>query len=210
MGSSVFVARLQIRRRWRSLVAVMLFVAVVGGIAIALVAGARRSSSVVRRYFGATIPYNVTVGVLSSLSRAKVSAVPGVLRADPDEYFASTLLRADGTLGAGINGVFMDRAAIDPTFRVLHGRLPDAADDRAILVNESFVRQLGLHAGDTLTVKTFAPRDRAAVYANHYDHPHGPVRIALRARDARYSPNHRGGGCQAEKPATSDSHLLPS
>src|SRR5262249_48326613 len=35
--------------------------------------------------------------------------------------------------------------------------------------------QFGLHAGDTLTVKTFAPRDRAAVYANHYDHPHGPV-----------------------------------
>ena len=41
-------------------------------------------------------------------------------------------------------------------------------------MNESFVKEFGLHVGDHLTVKTFAPRDQADVEANHYDTPHGP------------------------------------
>src|SRR5262245_60275210 len=94
MGSPAFVARLQIKRRWRSLVVIALFVAVVGGVATALIAGARRSSSVVRRYFDATIPYDVLVGA-QSLPRARILAIPGVERADRDTYFASTYVRPD-------------------------------------------------------------------------------------------------------------------
>ena len=61
-----------------------------------------------------------------------------------------------------------------PTFRVLAGRLPDASDPTSVMVNESFVKQFRLGAGDRLTVKTFAPRDLRQVQANHYDSPHGP------------------------------------
>jgi hypothetical protein len=173
MGSPAFVARLQIRRRWRSLVVIALFVAVVGGIATALIAGARRSSSVVRRYFDAAIPYNVQVGG-PSVPRDRLLAIPGVRRADPDTYFASILVRRDGSLGEGINGLVIDRSSVDPTFRVLDGHLPAASDSTAVLVNESFVKAFGLHAGDPLPVKTFAPRDMDAVERNDYSSPHGP------------------------------------
>jgi hypothetical protein len=173
MGSSAFVARLQIKRRWRSLVVVALFVAIVGGLATALIAGARRSSSVVRRYFDATIPYDLLVGA-QSLPRARVLAIPGVERADRDMYFASTYVRPDGKLGDSINSVIFDRSAVDPTIRVLDGRLPDADDASSVLVNEAFVREFGLHVGDSLSVRTFAPRDLGDVQANRYDSPHGP------------------------------------
>jgi hypothetical protein len=173
MGSPAFVARLQIQRRWRSLVVVALFVAIVGGFAAALIAGARRSSSVVDRYFGATIPYNFQVGA-DQLTRAQLLAIPGVERADRDTYFASTYVKPDGTLGDTINSLVYDRSSIDPTFRVLEGAIPSASDANAVLVNEGFTEQFGLHSGDTLTVKSFARRDRADIYANHYDTPHGP------------------------------------
>src|SRR4051794_7667726 len=158
MGSSAFVARLQIRRRWRSLVALMLFVAVVGGIAAALIAGSRRSSSVVRRYFDRSIPYDLLIGG-TPLSQARLSAIPGVKRVDQSTYFSSIYTRPDGKLGDGINSVIYDRAGIDPTIRVLAGRIPDASDKEAVIVNESFLKEFGLRVGDRLTVKTFAPRD---------------------------------------------------
>ncbi len=173
MGSPGFVARLQIRRRWRSLVVLALFVAIVGGIAAALIAGARRSSSVVHRYFDATIPYNLLVGA-QSLPRSRLLAIPGVERVDRDTYFASTYVGPDGKLGDGINSVIYDRSSIDRTIRVVSGRLPSASDASAVLVNEAFVRQFGLHTGDSITVKTFAPRDLNDVQANNYDAPHGP------------------------------------
>src|SRR5690349_12305246 len=174
MGSPAYVARLQIRRRWRGLVALAVFVAVVGGLATALIAGARRSSSVVHRYFAASIPYVVQVGRQPSLPRSALEAVPGVARADRDSYFASTQVHDDGKLGEGINSIIYDSAAIDPTIRVLAGRLPTATDASAVLVNEAFAHDFGLGAGDHITVRTFAERDLPDVIANRFEHPHGP------------------------------------
>jgi hypothetical protein len=173
MGSPAFVARLQIRRRWRSLVVVALFVALAGGLATALIAGARRSSSVVHRYFDTAIPFDVLVGG-QQLERAQLLAIPGVARADRDTYMASRYVDPQGKPGNVINSVVYDRSAIDPTIRVLAGRLPAADDTSAVLVNEGFEREFGLHLGDTVTVQTWAPRDRPAVEANNYDAPHGP------------------------------------
>jgi hypothetical protein len=173
MRSPAFVARLQIRRRWRSLVVVALFIAIAGGLATALIAGARRSSSVVRRYFDATVPYNLQVGGFP-LARTQLLAIPGVERADRDTYLGSRFVKPDGKVGDFINSLVYDRRSIDPTIRVIAGRLPAAADASSVLVNEEFVQQFGLHPGDRLTVRTWAERDRADVEANNYDSPHGP------------------------------------
>ena len=173
MGSPAFVARLQIRRRWQSLVVLALVVALAGGLATALIAGARRSSSVVQRYFDATIPYDLLVGA-QSLARSELLAIPGVERVDRDMYFGSTYVKPNGRLGDSINSVIYDRSSIDPTIRVLAGRVPGATDASSVLVNEGFVQQFGLNVGDVVRVKTFAQRDLPDVQANHYDTPHGP------------------------------------
>jgi hypothetical protein len=162
---------------------IALLVAVVGGISMSLIAGSRRSSSVVRRYFGATVPYDLQAGVYASrpsvssaptLARDTVLKIPGVVRADPDVFFATTLVRSDGSLGDGINGLIYDRAGVDPTFRVLAGEIPAADDSSSVIVNESFVKQFGLKVGDDMTVRAYALDDWADVYAQKFDAPHGP------------------------------------
>ena len=114
MGSSAFVARLQIRRRWRSLVAVALFVAVFGGIAVALIAGARRSSSVVHRYFDTVDPVRPVGRWYTTVPGAQLLAIPGVKRVDQSTYFSSIYTRPDGKLGDGINSVIYDRVGDRP------------------------------------------------------------------------------------------------
>ena len=88
-GAVGFVARSQLRQRWRALVVITVFVALVGGTAIALVAGARRSASVVDRYYAQTIPYTTLVYAPDgSITGARIAALPHVWRADEEAYLA--------------------------------------------------------------------------------------------------------------------------
>ena len=59
MGRAGLLAGTQLRRGWRAVGALALLVAVIAGVAIALIAGSMRSASVVDRYFAAGIPYDL-------------------------------------------------------------------------------------------------------------------------------------------------------
>ena len=174
-GAVGFVARSQFRQRWRALVVITLFVAVVGGTAIALVAGARRSSSVVDRYYAQTIPYTATVFAPDGgLKKTAIESVAGVVRADPEAYLA--FVHDDGTITPddGINSTVVDPGAIDPTIEVLHGTLKHFGAPDAVAVNAAFVKQYGLGVGDTLRVRTFGTDQFDDVNAGRYLHPGGP------------------------------------
>lgn len=173
MDSVVYIARAQLRHRWRSLAAITLFVGLVGGLAISLVAGARRSASVVDRFFAAAAPYDL-FAVTPGLSRADLLALPGVVRADPSAYVALTGTEADGTRVA-TNGLMFDFAAVDPTFRLLEGRIPDGSDPSEILVNVGFVDQFGGGVGERTTLGTFGVDQLEAVSAGDYSRPTGPT-----------------------------------
>ena len=60
-GAVRMIARTQGRRRWRAAVALTLFVGLAGGLAIGLIAGARRSSTVVDRFFSRSTSYQASV-----------------------------------------------------------------------------------------------------------------------------------------------------
>ena len=122
MGSAGFVARSQLRRRWRSVVLLTLLVGVVGGASISLIAGARRSASVVDRYFAASRPYDLVL-FAPSLSADAVRSIPGVERADVDAYVAGVHRAPDGT-PTGVNALALDPSSFDRTFQVLEGALP--------------------------------------------------------------------------------------
>ena len=171
-GSIVLVARSQLRRRWRAVVLLTLFVGVVGGLSISLVAGARRSATVVDRYFGATIPYDLQLGA-PSLSRDDVQAIPGVVRADPEAYVAAVVLSPGGAVVDGVNAIAMDRDAIDPTIDVLDGAVPDAGDSFSVLVNEAFVDDFGATSGDEVDVQMFG-LDQEEEVSNGIYEPDGP------------------------------------
>src|SRR3954468_8708052 len=104
MGPAEFLARAQRRRRWPALGALAVLVGVVGGVAIALVAGSRRSASVVERYFATGIPYDAAV-YAPWLTRHDLLDLPGVVGADPTAYVAMTRLGSTGAPLEGINGL---------------------------------------------------------------------------------------------------------
>jgi len=167
-----FVARAQIRRRWRALVALTVFVGVLGGIAISLVAGSRRSSSVVERYLAAGVPYDLLV-FAPWLTQEDVLAIPGVERVDISAYVGLTLVGSDGTAADGVDGLATDWSSLDPTFRILDGAAPDRSDPNQVLVNEPFVQKFGLTTGDRLDVQMFGLDQYEQVSTGDY-RPTGP------------------------------------
>jgi predicted lysophospholipase L1 biosynthesis ABC-type transport system permease subunit len=73
MGGAVgYIAWAQARRRGRALAVLAVFIGLVGGVAMSLVAGARRSSSVVDRFFATTIPYDVTQEIVTDIKPSRI------------------------------------------------------------------------------------------------------------------------------------------
>src|SRR5437868_1792125 len=102
MGSLRLLARLQLKRRWRGLALLAIVVGGVGGISASLIAGSRRSASVVDRYFRSGRHYDLNVYTYPALTLASVERLPGVRRADPNGYLAMARLAPDGTADVGI------------------------------------------------------------------------------------------------------------
>ena len=161
MGSSGFLARAQLRRRWRALAVLTVLVGVIGGLAITLIAGARRSASVVERYFAAGIPYDLQAYV-PAMTRAELLDLPEVVRADPSTYVATVWVEPDGTVGDAINTIVADWSAIDSMIRVLDGAVPDGTDPFEVVVNEAFVALSDLAVGDSVEVRMFGTDQGAA------------------------------------------------
>lgn len=171
MGSVALLARLQVRRRYRALATLALVIGIVGGISVSLVAGSRRSSSVVDRYFRAGTHYDLNV-FGNGLTRSQVLALPGVRRADPRAYLAM-VARGKGSTFSGINGYAVDPAALDPMTEILRGRAPRTDDPFGVTVNESFVTEFAARVGDPVDVQMFADADDDNLNAGIY-RPTGP------------------------------------
>jgi hypothetical protein len=168
-----FVARSQRRSRRAALIGLGVFVGIISALSIALVAGARRSASVVDRFTAAATPYDAQV-FGSPLTPADVRSLPDVKRADPNSFIATTFVDGSGPLPVGINGRTVDfRAPADPTVRVLHGTLPDGHDPLQVVVNEIFAKQFTTSVGDRITVQMFAPDQYDQVQQGIYE-PRGP------------------------------------
>jgi ABC-type lipoprotein release transport system permease subunit len=159
------------------LAALAVLIGVIGGLAIALVGGSRRSASVVNRYFAAGIPYDMVV-YSPSLTRAALLAIPGVQRADTTAYVAMTRLDSTGRPIEGVNGRAVDWSSVDPTFHVLAGHVPDGTDPSQVIVNEKFVKLTGLTVEDRIDVQMFGLEQLEDVQRGHY-RPNGP-RYAFR------------------------------
>jgi hypothetical protein len=172
MGPIGFLARAQLRRRWLALTALAVLVGALGGLTIALVAGARRSASVVDRYFAAGIPYDLAVAG-TSLTRSELLDLPGVVRADPRAYVAMMRLGPTGTSMEGINGNAVDWASVDPTVQILDGAVPDGSDPFEAMVNEAFVELTDAGVGDDIDVRLFGLDQLQDVEAGNYV-PTGP------------------------------------
>jgi hypothetical protein len=190
--------RLELRRRWRSLLVLALLVALAGGVVLTAVAGARRGDSALDRLLARTLP--ATLAVLpneAGFDWDAVRALPGVAAV---AEFAVTGAAIDG-IGPESVGFPFGPGTLVSVERpvVLEGRLPDPARADEAVISPAFARTYGLGVGDVVDVRLSDPAtvDAAASTASApaADGPVVPTRIVGTVRSFWFSdpPGSSGG-----------------
>jgi len=151
MGAVMMLAGTELRRRWRSIVVLTLLVGVAGAVVLALVAGARRTSSSLARFesYSQSADLEVTVGHPTPAQLREFVRSPGVktvgrvyefaLLEQHTQQFFAVAAQMDGTFGTKV-----DRPV------VLQGRLADQQSPDEVVVGEALAQQLHLGLGDRL------------------------------------------------------------
>ena len=175
------------RRRWPALIGVAVLVALAGGAATALAAGARRADTAYTRFGEATGEPNLMAGVdlggakptsaeeTAELFSAHVEAVDelaaidGVESVEVETWWAIALYPGARSPRRGHGVRHRDvrdgrRAPASPI--VIDGHLPGLDDANAVTINEEAVDELGLDVGSTLTFDTASP-DRLFEWATN-------------------------------------------
>ncbi len=180
--------RLDLRRRWRSLIMLALLVALATATVLAAAAGARRGQTAFGRLWAITLPATATVlPNQPGFDWAKVRALPQVtaLTRFPVTFgFALDCCPAAST-GFPLADDEMTRTIERPV--ILAGRLfnPDRADE--VVVTPQFQASYGKGVGDTLILHLATPRQIDAGYDGSAGPPRGP-RIRARIVGVGRSP----------------------
>jgi predicted lysophospholipase L1 biosynthesis ABC-type transport system permease subunit len=178
-------------RRWVGLVGLGLLIALVGGVTLAVVNGARRTSTAFERFREATNSFEVVVEVqapetedgidVSVISppdelAERIAAVDGVDGVTVASYVAAGVGDDPGTIFTIVRSAQWGAA---PTSTLLRGRLPadDAADE--IAINEAGAEAWGVDIGGEVELTTLATDQFEAFVQYEFGEPAGP-RIPMR------------------------------
>ena len=197
--------RLDLRRRWRSLVVLALLVALSAGVVLTAVAGARRGDTAFGRLWARTLP--ATVVVLPNqpgFDWAKVRALPEVSALGLFAvYYGAAVEGMDG-VDLGFPPANADALQTVERPVVLAGRMasPGRADEA--VVTPHFLTAHHKQVGDILTLRLSTPAQAAAGHrrepdaagrpAGHGTHrrrDQDPVRARQRGRQRRGDPDVR-------------------
>jgi FtsX-like permease family len=191
--------RLDLRRRWRSLVVLALLVALSAGVVLTAVAGARRGNTAFDRLWARTLPATVTVlPNQPGFDWSKVGAIPGVTAVGLfSVYYGAGVEGMDGVdLGFppanGAVGQTVERPVI------LAGRMDDPSQPDEAIASPHFMTAHHLRVGDTVTVRLSTPAQAAEGIDASQTPPAGPratLRITGVARTPFFidSPGDSGG-----------------
>jgi ABC-type lipoprotein release transport system permease subunit len=174
-GWAVFAwLRQERRRRWRSLLVLVLLVAVASGIVMAAVAGARRGASALQRLQSKTLPATAAIlPTIPGFDWARIRALPEVESlttfAVGYSYYFDGISHQIGLGGASLESTLAGAypAADEAVMRsiekpvVLAGRVFDPARDDEVVVSRKFVKHFHKRVGDTLVLHLPSPGELA-------------------------------------------------
>ncbi len=171
----------EFRRRWRSVVVLVLLVGAVGAIVLATAAGARRTRSALARFdsssAAATVQLQVgnpTAAQLRAFGRVPEVASFGVAGGMYifDQSAPNLTIIADEDTNIG---TVVDRA------RVLAGRAANPAAVDEVAIDESVSAQIHLGIGDHLVISSYSPKQiTVALHGSNPGPPAGPrVRLLI-------------------------------
>jgi hypothetical protein len=167
MGFARVWARASGRRHRLNLIAIVVLLAVVGGLALLSLAGARRTLSSYTRFLRSTNPSDLVVDVGSIHSGGQegldgIATLPQVKRAKAYAAFyvaewvdGAPLFEHDFEALGSLDGRFFDQ----DIFTAVHGRVPDPTRADEVAVNEEAADRYGYHVGQTLDLATVSPDD---------------------------------------------------
>lgn len=153
-AATLLWVRSEVARRWRALVLLGVLAGLVGGLALAAVAGARRTSNVYDRYREATGRSDAIVfATLLGVFDADYTPVRNLPEVEDAGEFALTMAELDGVPGSGPLAPNDDRLyrTINRPLLVA-GRLPDPDRVDEVVVNRRAAKELGVHVGSQLTI----------------------------------------------------------
>ena len=164
------VARLELRRRWRSYVGLIALLGVVGGLSLFCIAGARRTQSSYARFTRAARVSTMFVTSTADYDSTAVAALPQVTQSR--RYFGLQINvlvngRPDFAQAFEATGTFDGEYFDQDRFTATVGRRPDPTRADEVAFDEAAATRYGYHVGQRLTLATydFAAED-AAFFAN--------------------------------------------
>ncbi|MEY2571190.1 MAG: putative transport system permease protein [Acidimicrobiaceae bacterium] len=169
MGFARTWARASARRHLLSLVGIAVLLAVIGGLALFTIAGARRTQSAYTRFLRAKNPSTLVVDI-GGINQGGQEALDGIKQlpqvASAKAYVAYLVAEVDENgpnfehdfeaLGS-TDGRFFDQDVFTPTA----GRMPDPTNADEVVVNEEAAKRYGYHVGQQLELWTISPDDLA-------------------------------------------------
>jgi hypothetical protein len=163
MGAVRLLAASEIRRRWRSTIAIALLVGIVGAVVFATAAGARRSATALDRFNAEvrTSSLEVNIGVGSDAKVAQFARTPGIkalahLRAYAFDFAGAKELTVPDALAIAAP---LDHAMGDQVdrSRIVAGRRARPSATEEIIVGESLADLLRIDVGTRLELPTYSP-----------------------------------------------------
>ncbi|MFP5319886.1 MAG: FtsX-like permease family protein [Acidimicrobiia bacterium] len=172
-----------LRSRWRAYLGVAVLLALLGGLSLASLAGARRTASAYPRFREAGGALDVHFFHVGEPELAR--RLPGVTGSATYFSFIGGAVDADGRpdpqyadLGAEMVGSFDGLYFSRDRFVVTEGRMADPARADQVVVNEHAAAQ-GLRLGDRVRLGVFDPADEDAVFSDTPPPPVDVVEVAI-------------------------------
>jgi hypothetical protein len=176
VGTLGMVFRAELRRRWRSWVAVVLLVSIVGGIVLTAAAAGRRTASAFPNFVAAhgfdSIVYTVRPApAIAGLPNVNsVTEEIGPDNGQPSCACAHPINPTDF-------GVLVVPAKGKPPFKLVSGHLPNPSEPDQVLASFTLRQDYGVHLGSVIKVPFYAASQRAAYNATNGQgvRPEGPT-----------------------------------
>jgi hypothetical protein len=182
MGAVWYRARAELRRRWRSTLVLALLAGLTGGVVLASVAGARRTSTAMDRFVEFNRPGTLFLGSSSGgLDVEAIRALPEVVSTSRGSYVLMAPAGPDGERTGDEAGainpflVIPDSGEESNRPLIVDGSRPDPDDPLATMVDEETAEVRGLEPGDTLRMYGYDPEQLFEANISRGDPPEGPA-----------------------------------
>ncbi len=172
MGALGLLFRAELRRRWRSWLALATLIAVVGGVVLAAAAAGRRTESAFPRFVAA---YGFDAGVYTTRPVPKLAELSGVSSAIDVVGPSTGQPTCDCTNPINPNDfeVLVVPPGSRPIYKLISGHLPDPSSPDQVLASFTLQQNDGVHVGTVIHVPFYAAA-QASAYDNAIGAPPRP------------------------------------